>query len=580
MFEEADNFADIFRGGLPYYLLLTLPILILCSSNPVLASSEFAVHRMTQFDLNGVSFGCRSSALTLEARSLYSWKTARHCIVARLQDMTIDGLKEIRQKAGGLVLLLPQDVASMSGEEKDHINLLEQAMMAEAISIPVYFSVYNPELENIIDDITRSTSVTNRQNHQNNRAGGESALSEIFNFISANGYQVVISGASHAANKNGKIPIIQGELAPYKQPKKSAEVNLEQSSKVPSIVIATHLNTFGLYNEYPLNVDAAVLMALADIFSKLHNMTNAIPKYRLLFLLSESGQILNFQGIKKWLDENNQLQNIEFVLCLDTITEAFAQVEESNTLYLHVSKPPKESTPLSNFFKYLKIIGLKYYNITIEGVHKKINLADKVLAWEHERFSIKRLPAFTLSALSSAKSPTRNTIFKRNETDILQHAAINAKIIAETLSTYIYSSTVLNATEGEVYEILSGEMQINSSLIKTYLNMRSALHNNDLKNGFEKYLQNIKIIYDKPEGRDPDFMLYEGHNANLNIYRVKPAIFDLFLTIGICCYLTSIYFSIQLFSLLYAMICNALPRSSSTDFMNNSHSDRQKFKSN
>uniref|UniRef100_A0A1A9WUW2 Nicalin n=1 Tax=Glossina brevipalpis TaxID=37001 RepID=A0A1A9WUW2_9MUSC len=579
MFEDADNFADIFRGGA--YLLLTLPILILCSSNPVLASSEFAfaVHRMTQFDLNGVSFGCRSSSLSLEARSLYSWKTARHCVVARLQDMTIDGLKEIRQKAGGLVLLLPQDVASMSAEEKNHINFLEQAMMTESISIPVYFSIYNPELENIITDITRSTSVTNKQN-QNNRFGGDSALSEIFNFISANGYQVVVSGASHMANKNSKIPIIQGELAPYKQPKKNLEINLEQNSKVPSIVIAAHLNTFGLYNEYPLNVDAAVLMTLADIFSKLHNMPNAIPKYRLLFLLSESGQMLNFQGIKKWLDENNQLQSVEFVLCLDTITEAFAQVEENNTLYLHVSKPPKENTPLNNFFKYLKIIGLKYYNITIEGIHKKINLADKVLAWEHERFSIKRLPAFTLSALSSAKSPTRNTIFKRNENDILQQAEIKAKIIAETLATYIYSTTVLNASEGEIYEILSEEMQINSTLIKAYLNLRSALHNNDLKNGFEKYMQNIKIIYDKPEARDPDFMLYEGYNAILNIYRVKPAIFDLFLTIGICCYLTSIYFSIQFFPLLYTIVCNALPRSSTVDFMNNSHSDRQKFKSN
>lgn len=57
LFEDADNFADIFRGGLPYYLLLALPILIICSSNPVLASSEFTVQRMSQFDVNGVSYG-------------------------------------------------------------------------------------------------------------------------------------------------------------------------------------------------------------------------------------------------------------------------------------------------------------------------------------------------------------------------------------------------------------------------------------------------------------------------------------------------------------------------------------------
>lgn len=57
MFEDADNLADLFRGGLPIYILITLPILVICSSNPVLASSEFNVQRMSQYDLHGVPFG-------------------------------------------------------------------------------------------------------------------------------------------------------------------------------------------------------------------------------------------------------------------------------------------------------------------------------------------------------------------------------------------------------------------------------------------------------------------------------------------------------------------------------------------
>lgn len=51
-------------------------------------------------------------------------------------------------------------------------------------------------------------------------------------------------------------------------------------------------------------MDAAVLLTLVDAFSKIHNTIGTAPKYRLLFLISESAALLNFQGVKKWLDTN------------------------------------------------------------------------------------------------------------------------------------------------------------------------------------------------------------------------------------------------------------------------------------
>lgn len=55
--------------------------------------------------------------------------------------------------------------------------------------------------------------------------------------------------------------------------------------------------------------------------------------------------------------------------------------------------------------------------------------------------------------------------------------------------------------------------------MKPWLYIRSTQINNDLKNAFEKYLKNVKITYDKPDVREPDFMLYDGHEGTLNVYR-------------------------------------------------------------
>lgn len=297
-------------------------------------------------------------------------------------------------------------------------------------------------------------------------------------------------------------------------------------------------------------MDTAVFLTLIDTFSKVHSSVGMAPKYRFLFLLTESGHLINFQGTKKWLDanadENTSLQNVEFVLCLDSLGKG-----NLNDLHMHVSKPPKDGTNINVFYKLLRQNAQRYGNRSVEGVHKKINLADVQLAWEHERFSMKRIPAFTISNLKSYKDPQRATIFEEHPYEALAMAQQNAKIIAETLANYVYRSTSdengnsqpspsadLNA------EIFSGTtvcilrkkprildkqilifyrflifQAITVESVKPWLYMRSSLLNNDIKNAFEKYLKNVKITYDKPDVREPDFMFYDGQDGTLNIYR-------------------------------------------------------------
>ncbi|XP_034101695.2 nicalin-1 [Drosophila albomicans] len=537
MLNEVDSFADIFRGGLPYCLLVALPILILVSPS---MASDFQVMSMTKFDVNGEQFGSRSSAISLEAKSLYTWSTGRHCVLARLLDISVNDLNKIRQKAGGLIIMLPKDVTALNDEVKEHVLMLEQQMLSQAIPVPVYFAPFNPKLEEILKDVTH-TAIDN--NVENKTAFGQMLL-----LVSANGYHVTVDGQNSAANKNSKIPVIQGEFVPNQFVAKHMD-NSGDGNSLPLILITASLKTFGIINDYPLNADSAVTMALVEIFSKLHSMISMSPKYRLGFLLSDSGLLLNFQGSKKWLeiDDNSVLQNVEFVLCLDTITQSLGG-NQPNVLYMHVSKPPKEKTSISNFFKILKSVSAQHGgNLTVEGVHKKINLADSKLSWEHERFSMKRFPAFTLSSVKNPSSPLRTTMFKDDESQIVTQLITSAKIIAESLACYMYKIDPQS-------DVFDGHVAINENNILPYLGLRSILQNNDIKDGFEKYLKNVKIVYDKPDAREPDFMFYNGVDAKLNVYRVKPAIFDLFLTFVITIYLSTIYFAIQFFPRFYDLV--------------------------
>lgn len=235
---------------------------------------------------------------------------------------------------------------------------------------------------------------------------------------------------------------------------------------------------------------------------------------------------------------------------------------------MHVSKPPKEGTSINTFFKQLKRTAQTYDNATtVEGIHKKINLADVQLAWEHERFSIKRLAAFTLSTLKSHKDPLRNTIFEESRADTIAVAQRNAKIIAESLATHIYGRE-----QGEIFTGTNVRIEwaqttynlwlkyksifqaITKEQVSSWLGVRSSLLNNDLRNAFERYLKNVKITVDKPDAREPDFMLYDGTDAVLNVYSVKPAVFDLFLTFAICAYLGVVYLAITVFPDLYEKV--------------------------
>lgn len=154
----------------------------------------------------------------------------------------------------------------------------------------------------------------------------------------------------------------------------------------------------------------------------------------------------------------------------------------------------------------------------------------------------------------------RSSVFTSN--NAVREAVLvkNTKIIAESLANYVYK------LDGEG-EIFTGTMDITKDSLRPWSKMASIATSNDLKNAFDKYLKNVKVSHDKPDAREPDFMLYDGQEAKLNVYHVKPAIFDLFLTLLIAAYLTSTYFAILYFPKFYSAVVCKLTGSSTSSYV-------------
>lgn len=553
-FEEVDGFAELFRGYFPYYLIIALPIFIIISpANPVAASHEFPVYRMQQFDLQGIPHGCRSAPINIEARSLTTWSTSRHCVITQLQELTIETFRDVAERAGALLIILPSDLASLTTEQKQHTLELEDLMLGQEVPIPVYFTMWTPELQNMIEDISSRQKSEEKQ---------ESALHSIMNSVSANGYQIVVNINQAVARTDVTVANIQGKLSGY-----------GVEDKLPTVAIVAYYDSFGIAPELALGADSngsgvSVLLELARLFSQLYSSVRTHGHVNLLFLLSGAGK-LNYHGSKKWLEdqldslEGSLLQEAAFVLCLDSL----AATED---LYLHVSKPPKDGSPGARFYQELREVSRELFpEMRVESVHKKINLADEMLAWEHERHSIRRLPAFTLSSHKSHQDLARGTILDLKVNS--QRLSQKAQVIAEALSRYIYNMSSA--------EIFSESLNVDTSSLESHVSfltsqpraaqILSSKQNpivNSLQSMMSRYLKEVKVTNLVPDKRDPEFVLFDVTKATVNVYSVKPAVFDLFLTILIVAYLVVVYFLIQHFPKLYEVVSKFVNTSKSKNY--------------
>ncbi|XP_035504219.1 nicalin-1 isoform X4 [Scophthalmus maximus] len=549
MFEEASEvFDNMFKSSFPLTFIVFIPaVLILVSPLPAEAAHEFTVYRMQQYDLQGQPYGTRNAILNTEARTVEAEVLSRRCVIMRLADFSYDKYqKALRQSAGAVVITLPKNMSAMPQDIVQQFMELEPEMLATETIVPVYFAVEDDELLSIYTQTLTSSS----------SQGSLSAAEVLLHTATANGFQMVTSGAQSKAVSDWAITSLEGRLAGV------------GGEDLPTIVLVAHYDSFGVAPWLSYGADSngsgvSMLLELARLFSKLYTYKRTHAGYNLLFFVSGGGKF-NYQGTKRWLEENldhtdySLLQdNVAFVLCLDTLGNG-------DSLHLHVSKPPKEGTPQYSLLKELEmVVSSQYPEVKFSMVHKKINLADDMLAWEHERFGIRRLPAFTLSHLPSHRLAQRSSIMDVRPHVDVQKLGRNAKVVAEALARVIYNLTEKGAP-GDL-QIFTEQMvqEDHLSAVVDWLTAQpraAQLLDKDssvvstLEYHLGRYLKDVKRHYVKADKRDPEFVFYDQLKQTMNAYRVKPAIFDLLLAVCIAAYLGMMYLAIQNFGVLYSVV--------------------------
>ncbi|XP_077293862.1 BOS complex subunit NCLN [Arctopsyche grandis] len=557
MEEAAEAMRGMVAPLLPLLLALTLAAAATATTTATTTTTttpQIAALRLHQHDLHAVTHGCRSASVNLEARSLTGWSTSRHCVLARLQEITIDQFLDIRAKAGALLALLPRDIDSLSLAEKEHLVLLENAMSAQDISIPVYFVPWSSHMNSVINDLSVGFKTDDKSN---------SAVDALINLALANGYQIVV-GAPGIQKQESKVVTLHGQLAGQEIVGKSD--GSRDDSKLPTVAIVAHYDAAAVAPELAFGADSnasgvSVLLELARIFSQLYSSQSTRGPVNLVFLLT-GGAHMNYYSTKKWIEdqldsvEGSIIQDASFVLCLDSLAS-------DASVIMHVSKPPKEGSPTNLFYNQLKQAAALQTSVHVDGIHKKINLADENLAWEHERFSIRRLPAFTLSALKSHKSLSRTSILDNFNSINIKTLAVNTQIIADALAGYLY-----NISASDYNAMFSGSLKVDKSSLESWMQYMTSQPRATqfasqassplvvaLSDALGRYLPDLASSVYIPDKRDPEFVTYTPTSAPLNIYNVKPAVFDLILTVVITMYLGVVYLFILKFSIIYSQVC-------------------------
>ncbi|KAK3017187.1 hypothetical protein RJ639_007838 [Escallonia herrerae] len=499
-----------------YSVIALLCILVACAELCG-ASAVVDVYRLIQYDLAGVPFGSRLASLNHHAgSSLFApgADLSRTVVMLPVRELNVTFIREYigqRKPLGGLLFLLPRMFSSeykdsdggdddKPGKEllRNILVELERLLIHANIRYPVYFAFEDDKIDAVLADVKR------------NDATGQPATA------TTGGYKLVVTAPEPRKLAPPTITNIQGWLPGLKAD--------GDSNQLPTIAIVASYDTFGAAPALSVGSDSngsgvVALLEIARLFSLLYKNPKTRGRYNLLFGLTSGGPY-NYNGTHKWLRSFDQRlrESIDYAICLNSIGSV------DNELWLHVSKPPENA--------YIKQIFEGFHNVAEEvdlkvGLkHKKINISNPRVAWEHEQFSRLRVTAATLSELPLAPE--------------------FIKLVAESLARHIYGQ------QGKNINIFADDssLGVNPSYVQSWLDLLSRtprvapfLSKNDplimaMKKELEDHTVEVNVQHEVLDGM---FTFYDLTSAKLYIYQVASVTFDLLLLLVLGSYLIILF---------------------------------------
>ncbi|CAN2390067.1 regulation of protein complex stability [Pristimantis euphronides] len=374
--------------------------------------------------------------------------------------------------------------------------------------------------------------------------------------VMGSGFQMTTSEVQSKPMKSPVMVTLEGHLSGH-----------GDATETPTVVLVAHYDAFGAAPFLAYGADSngsgvSVLLEMIRLFHFLYNSPGSRGRYNLLFALTGGGKF-NYQGSKRWIEEHLDHtetsilhENVAFVLCLDTLANG-------DSLHLHVSRPPAEGTAQWDFMKELQSVVLSppFLGVNFSVVHKKIHLGENILAWEHEQFSLRRLPAFTVSHLDSHKKGLKNTILDTRSRVDMKKLQRNAEILCEALARFLYKDTIKKTPKN--IGIFQGDLGVQGERLSAVLDWLTSqpraaqlmTKNHPIlsttEHLFRRHLKDVRHHIFRPDDRNPEFIFYDQMKLMMTSHRVKPAVFDLFMALIIAAYLGLIHQAVQNFAPVY-----------------------------